>query len=145
MQTLSREDLSKRLRERGFRVTSQRLDVYEALATSAEHMTPDRVLEAVRPRHPSISVNTVYEVLEALSEIGAIQRADIAAGPRRYDANIEPHHHLVCTRCGRQQDIDCAMADAPCLQSPAVDGFQVERAQVTFFGICPTCASGAVR
>lgn len=142
---LSPTELSQKLRDHRFRVTPQRLHVYEALAQSGEHLTPDGVLEAVRPQHPSISLNTVYEVLETLTAVGAVQRADVGAGSRRYDANMEPHHHFVCRDCGMQADIPCGGTDGDCVVVDAYErhsgvAYQVESAQVTLFGKCAECA-----
>lgn len=140
---LSPAELSQKLREHGYRVTPQRLHVYGALAESGEHLTPDGVMEAVRHQHPSISLNTVYEVLETLATIGVIQRADVGAGSRRYDANMEPHHHFVCRSCGKQRDVPCAPG-GDCAAVSALEGgsgglFEVESADVTFFGRCAEC------
>lgn len=138
-------ELSQRLRDYGFRVTPQRLHVYDALAQSGEHLTPDGVMEAVRPQHPSISLNTVYEVLETLTTVGAVQRADVGAGSRRYDANMEPHHHFVCRTCGKQEDVPCEGVEGDCLAVGAYErqpdaAFEVESAEVTLYGRCRDCA-----
>lgn len=143
-QTMSAGALAKRLREAGLRVTSQRLDVYEALASSGLHLSPDQVLVRVRQRHPSISTNTVYQVLETLVRAGLIQRADTTAGARRYDANMEPHHHLLCRNCGAQVDVPCLEDDRPCLEPGETRGFAVEEARVTFVGLCKTCKTDAI-
>ncbi len=140
---LTAAELSTKLREGGYRVTSQRLGVYQVLAGSGEHLTPERVLERVRELHPSMSLNTVYEVLETLTALGVIRRADVGAGPRRYDANVEPHHHLVCRSCGIQVDIPCETGRAPCMEPSSLDGFRVDEAQVTFFGLCSRCRDNA--
>lgn len=102
-------------------------------------------MEAVRPQHPSISLNTVYEVLETLTNVGAIQRADVGAGSRRYDANMEPHHHFVCRTCGKQEDVPCEGTGVDCLAVDAFSNrsaatFDIESADVTFFGRCAECA-----
>lgn len=139
---LDRAELSSRLRASGYRVTPQRLGVYEALAASGDHLTPERVLDRVRGQHPSMSLNTVYEVLETLTSLGAIRRGDVRAGPRRYDANTEAHHHLVCRACGRQEDVACLEGAAPCLEPGDGRGFVIEEAQVTFYGLCRGCQEG---
>ena len=142
-QMLTAAELSARLRSEGYRVTSQRLAVYEALARSGAHLTPERMLEHVREQHPSMSLNTVYEVLETLTRLGVIRRADVSAGPRRYDANVAPHHHLVCRSCGMQADVPCDDVAGSCLQPPAPAGFEVEEAQVAFIGLCADCRAPA--
>ena len=135
----TREDVVARLRAAGFRVTQQRLGVYEALASLGRHATPEEVAATVRREFPSISLHTVYETLETLARAGLIRRADVMAGPLRYDPNPERHHHLVCRRCGEQVDTGCRVDSAPCLEPLDDHGFLVERAEVTFFGLCARC------
>jgi len=140
---LSPADLAARLRDAGLRVTSQRLDVYEALASSGLHLSPEQTLARVRGRHPTISANTVYQVLETLVGAGAIRRADTGAGARRYDANMEPHHHLVCTTCGKQVDVPCDEGPTHGHELDDDLGFTIAEARVTYMGTCPDCARAA--
>jgi Fur family ferric uptake transcriptional regulator len=139
MPYLTRDELIQRLRASGLRVTQQRLGVFDALVALGRHATPEEVAEHLRRDYPTISLNTVYDTLETLATAGIIRRADVMAGPLRYDPNTEPHHHLVCRLCGDQVDVDCAGDEAPCLEPSDDHGFIVERAEVTFFGICPAC------
>lgn len=139
MPLLTREELIQRLRASGLRVTQQRLGVFEALVALRRHATPEEVADRLRQEYPTISLNTVYDTLETLATAGIIRRADVMAGPLRYDPNTDPHHHLVCRLCGEQVDVDCAGEEAPCLEPSDDHGFVVERAEVTFFGICPAC------
>lgn len=141
LKTLTGAELSDRLRADGYRVTNQRLAVYAAVAASSDHPTPEQVYERVRESHRGISLNTVYEVLETLTRLGALRRGDVGAGPRRYDANTEPHHHLVCRSCGIQTDLQCAEECLPCQPSRLDGGFVVEEAQITFFGLCSSCVA----
>ncbi len=141
-ETLDRASLSEALRSQGLRVTTQRLEVYQALVDLGRHATPEEVLQQVRTRQPSISFNTVYETLETLRRTSAIRRGDVAAGPLRYDANTAPHHHLVCRQCGAQEDVECIVSERPCLEPPETRGFVIEEAAVTFFGLCGACKAG---
>lgn len=141
MQTLTPGELTALLRASGFRVTMQRLGVYEALRDLQSHATPEQVVRAVRARFPTVSANTVYETLDVLERAGAIRRGDVAAGPLRYDVNIEPHHHLVCRRCGAQTDVPCGRGTADCVRPEDLAGFTMESAAVTFFGVCAACAA----
>jgi Fur family transcriptional regulator, peroxide stress response regulator len=141
---LSRADLSDLLRSRGYRVTPQRLGIYEALAESGEHLTPEGVRERVRVLHPAVSLNTVYEVLETLTSVGAIRRADTGAGPRRYDANVAPHHHLLCRACDLQIDIPCGDNGTACIKlESGPEGFVVDEARITLVGLCSACRSAS--
>lgn len=141
MKVLTRDELVALLRERGLRVTAQRLGIHDALVTLGRHATPDEVVQRVRQHYPAVSANTVYETLETLERAGAIRRGDVAAGPLRYDPNIEPHDHLVCRSCGTQRDVVSNAKVPPAPADP--QGFAVESALVTFFGLCPACQATA--
>ena len=141
MTALAQDELVDLLRSRGLRVTAQRLDVYRVVVEFDGHPTPEEVLHAVRLRQPSISLNTVYTTLETLVGAGAIQRGDVAAGPLRYDAKLEPHHHVVCRGCALQADVPCEDNEATCPIPPALIGFTVTETHVTHFGICASCQS----
>jgi len=88
----------------GLKATRQRRQIYEVLADTGEHPDAEAVHERVRRRIPSVSLDTIYRNLRAMAEHGIIQKVG-ATGPRtRYDVNIAPHHHFVCTGCGRIRD-----------------------------------------
>lgn len=143
MNALTQDDLVEQLRGKGLRVTAQRLDVHAALVQLGTHATPEEILKQVRMRQPSISLNTVYATLETLTAASVIRRGDTAAGPLRYDANTNPHHHLVCRRCGLQVDVECVTGATQCLEAGDEHGFRIDEAQVTFYGLCAACAAGS--
>jgi Fe2+ or Zn2+ uptake regulation protein len=127
-------ELSQRLRAEGRKVTPQREAVIRVLSGNEGHPTADAVHAAVVAELPMVSLRTVYQVLNDLSELGEIQAIDVGTGAARFDPNVDPHHHLVCTVCGRVRDV-------PALPVPAVEvgGFVVERAEIVFRGRCETC------
>src|SRR3954453_23870518 len=98
--------LGAALRDRGQRVTSQRLVIHRVLHDLAGHVTADDVLSAVSDRLPGLSLPTVYATLELLEDLGMAGRVAVPGGPARYDARTAPHHHLVCARCGRVDDLE---------------------------------------
>jgi Fe2+ or Zn2+ uptake regulation protein len=126
-------------RQRGLRVTPQRLRIFEFLAGNVAHPTADTVHAAVRQGMPTISLRTVYEILNELAELGEIQALDLGTGSRRFDPNVEPHHHLACLACGKVRDFS---ADYRHLEPPAdqLQGFRVLAAEVIFRGYCDECA-----
>jgi Fur family transcriptional regulator, stress-responsive regulator len=135
------------LRERGLRVTKQRLAVISALAADP-HSGADRVLARVRSQVGQVSTQAVYDVLNTLTERGIVRRIQPAGSPARYELRVgDNHHHLVCRSCGAVSDVDCATATAPCLEAADLDthapGFVVDEAEVTFWGLCPTCAGSS--
>jgi Fur family transcriptional regulator, stress-responsive regulator len=133
-------DPTELLRQRGLRVTAQRLSVLRAVADTP-HVTADVVAESVRGEIGSISVQAVYDALGALTENGLLRRIEPAGSPARYERRVgDNHHHLICRGCGRMVDVDCAVGEAPCL-TPAEDlGYEIDEAEVIYWGRCPECA-----
>jgi Fur family ferric uptake transcriptional regulator len=127
------------LRSRGLRVTRPRLAVLDILAGGG-HLDVDEIASRVRHRLDSVSTQAVYDVLGALSRAGLARRIEPAGSPARYEARTgDNHHHVVCRGCGEVADIDCAVGAAPCLEPDAVDGFAIDEAEVTFWGLCAAC------
>ncbi|UZN04966.1 Fur family transcriptional regulator [Cellulomonas sp. S1-8] len=127
------------LRRHGLRVTAPRLAVLGALDERA-HLDADEVFRQARTTLPTVSVQAVYDVLHALSDAGLVRRIEPAGHPARYERRTgDNHHHVVCRGCGAVDDVDCAVGHAPCLTPSSTSGFAVETAEVTFWGLCPTC------
>ena len=134
---MSGEDL---LRERGLRVTRPRLAVLEILSSNRGHLDVDEIAAKVRERLASVSTQAVYDVLGALSRAGLARRIEPAGSPARFEGRVgDNHHHVVCRGCGLIADVDCATGEAPCLDPSQAHGFQVDEAEVTFWGLCPDC------
>lgn len=128
-----------RLRAHGLHVTAQRLAVLASLA-ACPHGTADEVLEEVRARIGSVSRQAVFDALGTLSERGVIRRVQPARSPARYEVRIDDnHHHLVCRRCARMVDIDCAKGSRPCLDPIDDHDFVIDEAEVIYWGVCPAC------
>jgi Fur family transcriptional regulator, stress-responsive regulator len=131
----------EQLRTAGLRITRPRLAVLEVLREGG-HLDVDEIAFRVRERIDSVSTQAVYDVLGALSRAGLARRIEPAGSPARFEARVgDNHHHVVCRGCGDIADIDCTVGDAPCLDPGAAGGFQVDEAEVTFWGLCPTCQS----
>jgi Fur family ferric uptake transcriptional regulator len=127
------------LRARGLRVTRPRLAVLEILADGG-HLEVEEIATKVRQRLDSVSTQAVYDVLGALSRAGLARRIEPAGSPARYEARTgDNHHHVVCRGCGMVADVDCAVGQAPCLDPSNAHGFELDEAEVTFWGLCPTC------
>jgi len=132
-------DPTELLRQRGLRVTAQRLAVLRAVADTP-HVTADLVAESVRGEIGSISVQAVYDALGALTENGLLRRLEPAGSPARYERRVgDNHHHLVCRGCGRMVDVDCAVGEAPCLTPAEELGYEIDEAEVIYWGRCPEC------
>lgn len=133
------EDAEAQLRQHGLQVTAQRLAVLRALATRP-HATADELAEAVRGRIGSVSRQAVYNALSTLVDKGVVRRIQPAGSAARYEDRVgDNHHHLICRGCGRMLDVDCAVGDTPCLTAVDAMGFEIDEAEVIFWGRCPDC------
>ena len=104
------------------------------------HGTADAIAEDVRAKIGTISRQAVYNVLGVLTENGIIRRIQPAGSPARYEDRVgDNHHHLICRACGRTVDVDCAVGDTPCLTAADSSGFQIDEAEVVYWGTCPKC------
>jgi len=127
------------LRERGLRVTAQRLAVLRAVSNTP-HATAGTLVETVRGELGAISTQAVYYVLAALTENGLLRRIQPAGSAARYEDRVgDNHHHLVCRDCDRMIDVDCAVGDPPCLTAAEDFGFEIDEAEVVYWGRCPDC------
>ena len=131
-------ELTELFRDQGLKITPQRVCIFEALFGSTEHPTAETVYEQVRVEMPSISLRTVYQTLNELTAMGELGQLDVGRGSARFDPNLDPHQHLVCTGCGRVED---TFVDVPPLHVPTdPHGFTVTRTEVVFRGLCAACA-----
>jgi len=127
------------LRQRGIQVTAQRLAVLRAVADQP-HITADVVAEAVRTEIGAISIQSVYDALSVLAAEGLIRRIQPAGSPARFEDRVgDNHHHLICRICGRTVDVDCAVGFAPCLTAVDDKGYEIDEAEVVYWGRCPDC------
>ncbi|HEV7979919.1 Fur family transcriptional regulator [Amycolatopsis sp.] len=129
----------KALRQAGLRVTNPRRAVL-AWLTDHPHSTVDAIGAGVREQLGTVSTQAVYDVLSACTEAGLLRRIEPAGHPARFERRVgDNHHHLVCRRCGRAEDVDCVIGAEPCLTPSDDQGFAVEEAEVVFWGLCPDC------
>jgi Fur family ferric uptake transcriptional regulator len=132
-------EASALLRQTGLRVTPQRLAVLRAVS-DLPHATADAVAETVKDEIGSISVQAVYDALAALTEKGLLRRIQPAGSSARYEARVgDNHHHVVCRACGRMVDVECAVGEAPCLTIVDDRGYEIDEAEVIYWGRCPDC------
>ena len=135
------EDPANLLRRNGVRVTAQRLAVLAAVS-GRPHGTADDVAIAVRDEIGVISRQAVYDALGALADKGLIRRIQPARSPARYEARVgDNHHHLICRACGTMVDVVCAVGAAPCLTPVDDGGYEIDEAEVVYWGRCPECLS----
>ena len=134
-------DVEQLLRAADLRVTRPRLAVLRALGRHP-HADTGSVLAAVRTEQPTVSHQAVYDVLGVLSDSGLVRRIQPAGSVARYELRVgDNHHHVVCRACGTVADVDCAVGVRPCLDASDAHGFVIDEAEVTYWGVCPDCAT----
>lgn len=139
----SSTDFESALRGVSLRVTRPRLAVLAAVH-ERPHADTDSVIAAVRADLGEVSHQAVYDVLRALTAAGLVRRIQPSGSVARYEARVgDNHHHLVCRTCGAITDVDCAVGHAPCLTASDDSGFEIDEAEVIWWGRCPTCAAAA--
>lgn len=136
-------DCERLLRGADLRVTRPRLAALTAVHAHP-HADTNAIVAAVREDLGEVSVQAVYDVLRALTEAGLVRRIEPAGSAARYEARVgDNHHHVVCRSCGTIADVDCAAGATPCLTASNDHGFEIDEAEVTYWGLCPACRSAA--
>jgi Fur family ferric uptake transcriptional regulator len=129
------------LRRHGMQVTAQRLAVLRAV-TERPHSTADDIDKVVRAAIGAISRQGVYDALAALTDKGLLRRIQPAGSPARYEDRVgDDHHHLICRTCSAMVDVDRAVGDTLCLTAADDSGYEVDRAEVIYWGRCPDCVA----
>jgi Fur family ferric uptake transcriptional regulator len=130
------------LRRHGLPVTAQRVAVLSAVA-ERPHATTDEIYQVVQVRLGAVSRQAVYDALAAFTDRGMLRRVQPPGSAARYETRHgDNHHHLVCRVCQRMVDVDCAVGAAPCLTPEDASGFEIDEAEVVYWGRCPECIAG---
>ena len=136
-------DPASQLRAHGLHVTAQRLAVLKAVQRWP-HGSAETIADEVRNEIGAISRQAVYDALGLLSEKGLVRRIQPAGSAALFDPRVgDGHHHVICRSCGAVKDVDCAVEPAACLLPPADTGYQIDEAEVTYWGVCPECRGAA--
>ncbi len=129
------------LRRYGLQVTAQRLAVLRAVS-ARPHGTTDDIYQVVRAEMGALSRQAVYDALAVFTDRGLLRRIQPPGSPARYETRVgDNHHHLICRTCDLVVDVDCAVGYAPCLTAADASGFEIEEAQVVYWGRCPECVA----
>ena len=128
-------------REHSLAATHQRQKIYEALVSRPGHYSPEEIYERVKPDLPSISLATVYKNLKTFVQAGILRDVSLHHGTWRVDANTQPHHHLVCTRCHSIVDLDFGLLGPVKLRGSLPAGFRLEKLNVEVQGVCKACTT----
>jgi Fur family ferric uptake transcriptional regulator len=129
------------LRQHGLQVTAQRLAVLRAVSEQP-HSTADDIDKMVRAELGAISRQAVYDALTAFTDKGLLRRIQPAGSPARYENRVgDNHHHVICRTCNRMSDVDCAVGYTPCLTAADSSGYEIDEAEVIYWGQCPECVA----
>jgi Fe2+ or Zn2+ uptake regulation protein len=134
-------ELSELLRERGMRVTSQRLLIERALRDDGGHLTAEQVHDLVGPALPGVTQQTVYSTLALLAELGVARRVSAPGASTRFEAPTDDHHHMVCERCGAIEDLHVKVPVSRAVGASRERGFTPASASVTVLGLCAACSA----
>jgi Fur family ferric uptake transcriptional regulator len=135
----STSELEQTLRGAGLRVTRPRVSVLSAVHAHP-HADTDSIIRVVRDDLGEVSHQAVYDVLRALTLTGLVRRIQPSGSVARYESRVgDNHHHVVCRSCGAIADADCAVGAAPCLAPADEHGFEIDEAEVIYWGRCPDC------
>src|SRR5438067_858167 len=138
--TLATDDLITHLRDAGLRVTPQRLVIYETLVKEKHHPTAQVLFERLQGTLPSLSQATVYNTLQTMVEMGLVRELGTAGdGAVRYDADISPHAHLVCTSCNSIEDFAGVEVPVPDPMAFKERGYTIRSMAVYYYGLCDDC------
>ncbi|MBP3222546.1 MAG: transcriptional repressor [Actinomycetaceae bacterium] len=133
------DDYSERLHQAGLRVTEPRLAVLRE-ATRGKHVSADDLRRLVTRHIGSVSTQAVYDIVHALTEVGILREIKPKGSVALYEIdNGDNHHHLVCRICGRIENVPCAVGFMPCLEASDDHSFDIDEAEVIYWGYCPQC------
>lgn len=133
------QEISKLLREKGLKVTPQRLAIYNMLMHTKEHPSAETIYKELVIDNPSMSLATVYKTLDSFKSSGLVRELSVGENCARYDAVTETHSHIVCTCCGRVDDILTNAFHNLSEQISNDTDYTILSEQLIFYGICPEC------
>jgi Fur family transcriptional regulator, peroxide stress response regulator len=126
-------------RKAGMKLTHQRLEIYKALAASTDHPSAEDLHRRIRGKLPTVSLDTVYRTLDTLERHSLVGKVPVVKGPARYDAAMHPHHHCVCSKCRKIEDLTWEAVDAMELPSGSRQWGNVTNRFVELYGVCARC------
>ncbi|MDL2280492.1 transcriptional repressor [Selenomonadales bacterium OttesenSCG-928-I06] len=134
-----KKNVTTLLRDKGFKVTPQRIAIYNALLSTKEHPKAETIYNKLLPLYPTMSLATVYKTLETLSNLNLIQVLNLGEDSFRYDADMSTHHHIRCLKCDKVEDLHGIDAQTFINEVTDKTNYTLQRQQFYFFGVCPNC------
>ena len=127
-------------RKAGMKLTHQRLEIYKTLAASTDHPSAEDLHRRIRGRLPTMSLDTVYRTLDTFEQHALVNKVPVVKGPARYDAGMHLHHHCVCSKCRKIEDLDWQAVDAVELPAGSQQWGRVTNRYVQLYGLCSNCS-----
>jgi Fe2+/Zn2+ uptake regulation proteins len=138
------EHVTELLRDNGFKVTPQRLAIYNVLSGTKAHPSAEMIFNELQPLYPTMSLATVYKTIEILKEIHLVQALNVGEDSFRYDANTINHPHVRCMSCGRVDDLDNIDSRNFVNEVAGSTTYRLTGQQFYFFGVCPECQKKSI-
>ena len=133
------KNITELLRGNGFKVTPQRLAVYDVLANTKEHPNAEMIFSSLQSTYPTMSLATVYKTIDILQEIGLVQILNAGEDSFRYDADMSKHAHVRCVACGRVDDVFDLDTEKFAGEIERDTSYRLIGQQFYFYGVCPAC------
>lgn len=134
------EHFEEAAKKAGVKLTHQRIEIFREVAASVDHPSAEAVLKALRPRMPTVSLDTVYRTLWLLNDLGLVSTLGPKKESVRFDANLTHHHHYVCLRCGLVRDFESAELNALHIPESVAEYGSVDATHIEVRGVCRRCA-----
>lgn len=123
----------------GIKVTPQRIAIYKELASTDQHPSTENIYKKIKDYYPNISLTTVYRTLETFEKLGLISVVNVLYNAARYDANLDPHHHIVCTQCKKVEDVYDESLTNLDVSDKTLGDYRIEGYSVLLSGVCSAC------
>jgi len=123
----------------GIKLTHQRFEIFREVASATDHPTPEAIYSRLKPRLPSLALDTVYRALATFSELGIIKKVFFSDSHSRFDPNIAPHQHFICTRCNKVIDFEWEEFENISVPEEAKKMGKVTERHAELRGICKAC------
>jgi Fur family peroxide stress response transcriptional regulator len=140
--TMIKERVSEfidRSKELGIKVTPQRIAIYKELASTDQHPSTETIYKKIKDYYPNISLTTVYRTLETFEKLGLVSVVNVLYNAARYDANLSPHHHIVCTECKKVEDVYDESLNNLDISNKTLGDYKVEGYSLLLNGLCKSC------
>ena len=137
--TCSPTHIAQQVREKGFRLTPQRVAIMNVLHEAGEHLSATEIYARVHTFTPGLTEPTIYRTLDFLAQNGLVSVTHASGGKLRYELARHQHHHLVCSACGQEQEVSQAQLQAIYDQVEQITGYRLTESHITFMGLCPDC------